>query len=162
MVFGGDDGRIRDFDGDTEKPAVSSPRDGAGQPVADKAHPSQFRNMHLTALDGALIIGEGKAVVMAVLLERGILDDAGEAIRQRWAPVDDRPLHGVFRHVEHPRTRVRFDDMELAPSDGLGQVGSDGLAEIRLLHLVGIEGNFMGQTHDDASSTACFTPSSTC
>ena len=130
-------------------------------------------------------MGQGKTVVSALFLKRGILRDTGKEILKRLAQLHDGHLRRVLGDLQHPRKLVSLDGIELTPQGCLGRlrqrrvglpriilllplvqgpiVGKARdpcrLAEIRLLHIVGIERNFMGQNHEDASSTACFTPS---
>ncbi|NMP25128.1 hypothetical protein HIJ39_22795 [Sulfobacillus sp. DSM 109850] len=93
LVFAANNRRIRDLDGDTQEPAISGPGDRALHDFPDEpqgfvhSHPPQLRDMHLAAFDGELIIRKRKAIVVALLLERGIRGGPGEeilAICKRW------------------------------------------------------------------------------
>ncbi len=128
--------------------------------------------MHFAAFDAELIIRERKPIMLTFFLKVGYSARPANARR--------------FGDLQHPRELVAFHRVPLAPQGGVrrlrqGGVGFPGiirllpwiqgpvvpkarrprrLAEIRLLPIVGIEGNFMSQNHDDASSPTCFTPSS--
>ena len=132
--------------------------------------------MHLASFDGALIIGEGKAVVTAFLLKRRILRRPGKEILKRLAQGDHGHLQCVFSHLQHPRKCVAFDGIALTSQGHLGRfrqrrvafariiwllpviegpiVGEAGdarrLAKVRLLHIVGIEGRAPTLNRDPA------------
>ena len=105
LAFAMDTGRIGHLDGDTQKPAIRRAGDGAFDDSPDKpqrlvhVHPPKLRDMHLPTFDSQLIIGEGKAVVTALLLEGGILIHPGKEILKRLAPVHNGHLWRVFGHV---------------------------------------------------------------
>ena len=121
----------------------------------------------------------------AFLLERGVFCDPLKEILKGLAQVDDRHLGRVFGDLEHPGKLVPFDGVQLTPQRGVGRFRQGGigfprpllllpfcqspvvgkprdarrLAKVRFLDIVGIEGHLMGENHDDACATACFTPS---
>ena len=79
LVFSGTQGDSVGSDGDADKPPVRHPGDGSGDELAPKTqrlphpYPPQMGDADAAAVEGKLVIGQGKTVIHPLLAELRIL-----------------------------------------------------------------------------------------
>lgn len=60
------------------------------------------------------VVGEGEAVVNALLAELRVLGTSGKEVLERLAQLDDRHLRRVLGDFKHPRELLALDGVQLA------------------------------------------------
>jgi hypothetical protein len=107
LVFSGTQGDSIGSDGDADKPPVRHPGDGSGDELARKTqrllHPysTQMGDADAAAVEGKLVIGQGKTVMHPLLAELRILCTPRPEVLEGRTQLDDRHLWRVLsRH--HP------------------------------------------------------------
>ena len=122
LVFGfGQVRTVGRVHGDADEPLVGHAGDGGRQDLAGEAqrlahaHPAEIGDTHAGTVDVELVVGEGEAVVHALLAERRGTGTAGEEVLERLPKRDDGHLRRVLRDLQHPREPLALDRVQWPP-----------------------------------------------
>jgi len=102
LVFRRTEGDSVGSDGDADKPPVRHPGDGSGDELAPKTqrllHPysTQMGDADAAAVEGKLVIGQGKTVMHPLLAELRILCTPRPEVLKGRTQLDDRHLWRVL------------------------------------------------------------------